>query len=120
MGRKNWLKRLERATSEDLASFVLKDGSHHYYHPAGGEQFLHAMRCVRANREGKPYPQPPQTIQALTRARDRAAALEQVVGDTFPYDRQALIERGELVPRSMEASEASDRRHREGDDLHGA
>src|SRR5687768_3775851 len=103
MGRKNWLKRLERATSEALRSFVLKDGSHHYYDPAGGEQFLHAMHCLRAESEGRPYPQPPRTIQALSNVapHHRAAALEQVATGSFPYDRQAFIERGELVPQSM-------------------
>jgi hypothetical protein len=116
--KKNWLKRLERATAEDLGSFKLRDGSRHYYDPAGGEQFLHAMRCVRANHEGKPYPDPPATIRTLTRARDRGAALEQVAGDTFPYDRQAFIERGELVRRSMVAGR--NLRYREGDDLHGS
>jgi hypothetical protein len=47
----------------------------------------------------------PQTVRAILRAKDRAAALAQIYGggdfDTFPYDKEALVERGELVPRSM-------------------
>jgi hypothetical protein len=43
----------------------------------------------------------------LNRAKDRAAALAQVYGrgglDIFPYDPEALVERGELVPRSIVA-----------------
>jgi hypothetical protein len=121
MGLRQWIKRLEHSASGELESFELRDGSRHYYDAAGGECFLHAMRCVRAESEGKPYPKPPQTIQALTSvaARDRGAALEHLATDTFPYDRQAFIERGELVERSMVASEAGKRlRYREGDDLH--
>ena len=123
MGLRQWIKRLERSATGELESFELRDGSRHYYDSAGGELFLHAMRCLRASfaTEGKAYPDPPETIQALTRVavRDRAQALEQSAGDTFPYDRQAFIERGELVERSMVASEAGKRlRYREGDDLH--
>jgi hypothetical protein len=39
------------------------------------------------------------------RARNRAAALEAVCGGfgLFPYEREALLDRGELVPRSLVA-----------------
>ena len=117
MGLRGNLRRLERNASEDLASFILEDGSRHYYDPASGELFLHAMACVRAQHHGEPFPEPPETIEALTRARDRGAALEHVAGDTFPYDRQPLIERGELVPRSMVAGREPTR---EGHGLHGS
>jgi hypothetical protein len=56
-----------------------------------------------AGYEGKPFPEPPQTIKALTRARNKAAALDTACGggfDLFPYEREALVERGELVPVS--------------------
>jgi hypothetical protein len=114
---RSWIRRLERHASEDLASFILEDGSRYYYNPISGECFLHAMACVRAKHYGGPFPEPPETIKVLTRARDRDVALEQVAGDTFPYDRQALIERGELVPRSMVAGREPTR---EGDGLHGS
>jgi len=118
MSLRGWIKRLERRAREGLASFILEDGSRYYYNPTSAECFLHACDCVRAGYEGEPFPEPPETIKALTRARDRGAALEHVVGDTFPYDRQALIERGELVPRSMVADR--ELRYREGDGLHGS
>jgi hypothetical protein len=95
------LRRLERGAREDLASFILEDGSRYYYNPESGEWFLHACACIRAGYEGEPYPEPPQTIKALTRARNRTAALEATCGggfDLFPYEREALVERGELVP----------------------
>ena len=70
------------------------------------ERFLHSLECLRAQGEGKTsFPEPPVTVRALTRAKDRAAALEQVYGGgsftLIPYDTEAIVERGELVPRSM-------------------
>jgi len=66
---------------------------------------------MRSAYEGTPYPEPPAVIKALTRARDRAQAFEQVAGGNFalfPYSREALIERGELVERSMVARSRED------------
>jgi len=106
MGLKGWLKRLERDARGELANFILEDGSRHYYDPTSGEIFLHGMDCLRAQYAGVPFPEPPETIKALCRARDRAAALEQAAGGTFsisPYDKQALVEHGQLVPRSLVA-----------------
>jgi hypothetical protein len=64
------------------------------------------MACLRAQGEGKTtFPDPPETLRAITRAKDRRAAFKQVYHrgafDIFPYDIEALVERGELVPRSM-------------------
>jgi len=101
MGLRDKLRRLERDARGNLASFVLEDGSRHYYNPESGECFLHACDCVRAGSEGETFPEPPETIKVLTRARNRAAALEATCGGglgLFPYEREALIERGELVP----------------------
>src|SRR5215212_8591265 len=109
MGLRGKLRRLERGARGNLESFILEDGSRHYYNPESGECFLHACDCVRAGYEGKPYPEPPETIKALTRARDRGAAFEQVCGDSFPYGREALVERGELVTRPMVAPPPEDR-----------
>jgi hypothetical protein len=100
MGLRGWVKRLERDARGNLSSFALEDGSRHYFNPESGECFLHACECVRAGSEGEPFPEPPETIKALTRARNRGAALEATCGGgwgLFPYEREALIERGELV-----------------------
>ncbi len=100
---RGWLKRLEQAARSNLASFVLEDGSRHYFDPTSGEIFLHGCACVRAGSAGEPFPEPPATIKALLKARNRAAAVEQAAGGTssiFPYEREALVERGELVPAS--------------------
>jgi hypothetical protein len=102
MGVKDKLRRLEQAARTELASFPLKDGSKHFYDPTSGEMFLHGCACIRAGTDGEPFPEPPATIKALCQAHDRAAALEQVAGAScvFPYQREALVERGELVPAS--------------------
>jgi hypothetical protein len=89
MGLRGWLKRLERDARGDLESFVLMDGSRYYYNPISGECFLHSMDCLRAQHYGTPYPEPPETLKAITRARDRRAALSQLYSgtfDIFPYD----------------------------------
>ena len=106
MGLRGWVKRLERGARSNLASFQLEDGSRFYYDPASGERFLHSMDCLRAQGEGKAtFPEPPESVRALLKAKDRAAALSQLYPtgtfDVFPYDPEAIVERGELVPRSM-------------------
>ena len=103
MGLRRWLKRIERDAQGALGSFVLEDGTCHYYDPMGDELFLHMCDCLRAQGEGVPFPKPPETIKAIARARNREAAFEQVRGgadwDLFPYDAEALVKRGEIVPR---------------------
>ena len=96
------LERLEQGLRGSLESFVLEDGSHHYYDPTSGELFLFSVECVRIQGTGKPWPETPETIKALAKARDRRAAFEQVpTGGLFTFDKDALIERGELVRRSL-------------------
>jgi hypothetical protein len=100
------LRRLEERLSGTLKSFVLEDDSRHYYDPTSGERFLHAMGCLKAQHHGRPFPEPPETTKALTRARDRAAAVAMVYegqNEVCPYDKRAIVENGELMPRSMVA-----------------
>jgi hypothetical protein len=108
MTLRNWIKRLERDAREGLESFVLEDGSRFYYDPTSAECFLHSMDCLRAQGEGETtFPEPPETIKAIARAHDRRVALNQLYPSrsfgVFPYDVEVLVERGELVPRSMVA-----------------
>jgi hypothetical protein len=99
------LKALERGARKDLASFILEDGSRHYYNPESSECFLHSVDCLRAQGECEFFPEPPETLKAITRARDRQAALHQLYSEgsfgLFPYEPEALMERGEFVPRSL-------------------
>ena len=108
MALRDSLRALRREAREDLDCFELADGSRHWYNPLSPERFLHSMACMRAQGEGETtFPEPPETVWAITRAKDRAAALEQVYQSgafsIFPYEPDALVERGELVPRSMVA-----------------
>ena len=104
MGLKGKLDRLEAGLLDHLQNFVLEDGPRHYYDPTTGELFLHSMDCLRAQGDGgTSFPEPPETIKALTRAADRASAVEQLATGAFPYDIPALVEYGELVSRSMVA-----------------
>jgi hypothetical protein len=103
---RRWLKRIERDARGALGSFELEDGTRHHYDPMGAELYLHMCDCLRAQGEGVPFPEPPETIKAIARARNRRAAFEQVRGgamwELFPYEVDALIERGEIVPRSLD------------------
>src|SRR5215216_3578603 len=102
---RSWIKRLERNASEDLASFILEDGSRYYFNPTSAEIFLHSMDCLGAQGDCEPFPEPPETLKPIARARDRGAALNQLYPSgtfgIFPYEVEALVERGELVPRSL-------------------
>jgi hypothetical protein len=104
---RNKLRNLEREAREDLASFILKDGSRYYFNPTSAEIFLHSMACLRAQGECEPFPEPPETVKAIANARDRRAALNQLYPGgsfgVFPYEVEALVKRGELVPRSLVA-----------------
>ena len=102
------LRRLEAAARGNLESFELIDGSRYWYDRTSGERFLHSLACLRAQGEGKTsFPERPETVRALLMAKDRAAALAQLYGsgtfDNFPYDKEAIVERGVLEPRSMVA-----------------
>jgi hypothetical protein len=107
MGLRGWIKRMERASREDLASFLLEDGSRYYYDPTSPEVFLHSYACALAQGDAEPFPEPPAILKALRRAKDRRAALGQVCPrgtfSLFPYEEGALLERGELVPQSLVA-----------------
>jgi hypothetical protein len=61
------LRRLECSAANSLQSFLLKDGTRHYYDPMSGELFLHSVACLRAQGDGETsFPEPPETIKALT------------------------------------------------------
>ena len=97
------LRRLEQAARGHLKSFELVDGSRFYYDPQSPETFLHFCEYLRTHDQPE-RPEPPEVVKALTQAKDRASALDEVGGwgwDIFPYDKQALVERGEIVPISL-------------------
>jgi hypothetical protein len=59
---------------------------------------------MRADHTGEPRPAPPPILQAISNARDRGAALSLALGGfahLLPIDKDALVERGEFVARSL-------------------
>jgi hypothetical protein len=103
MGIRDKIRRLERVTQGKLKSFELADGSRFYFDPTSAEMFLHACDCLR-NHDKPERPEPPELVKAVARAKDRRAAFREIEGTAaglFPYDAEALVERGEIVPRSL-------------------
>ena len=110
MGPRRRLQRLEKAAQGKLAYFELREGGRYWFDPciAHLELFGHAMRSAYADYKGEPRPDTPEILRALMRAKDRKAALEGFYPARgsmlfYAYDLEALVERGELVPRSFVA-----------------
>jgi hypothetical protein len=108
MGRiRGWVKRLERASREDLASFELLDGSRFYFDPASPELYMHWLSCIKAD-SAHYWPEPPEVLRKLTEARDVESAIELVRGegawDFIPYDIEVLITERRLESRPLVSS----------------
>ncbi len=114
MGLKGKLDKLQKAMRGNLESFELSDGRRYWYKPdeAVRELFSHSMAAVEADYRDEPRPEPPPLLVAVSRARDRGAALEALPLSKFPwprpFDLEALVERGEFAPRPLVASRESD------------
>jgi hypothetical protein len=111
MGLRDELRRVRASLRGELESFDLEGGAKRWYDPyaVGAELFLHGCACLRA---GAPEnrPEPPEILLALAKARDRRAAFAAVAPNPalFPYEREAFVERGELVHRSLVAGRDAD------------
>ncbi|HVF01093.1 MAG TPA: hypothetical protein VNA27_07110 [Rubrobacteraceae bacterium] len=107
MGLKEKIGRLKRAVEGHVNYIELADGSRFFYEPeeVGPAVFKHGSRCLSADYRSEPRPDPPEILEAVARARDRRAALEQLYEPDahllIAYEIEALVERGELVPRSF-------------------
>ena len=107
MGLRSKLDKLQKAMRGNLESFELQDGSRYFYEPGavGMEVFKHGSDCLRADYRSEARPEPPEMLQAVARARDRRAAVEQLFAPGPPplmaYDMEALVESGEFVPHSF-------------------
>ncbi len=60
---------------------------------------------MHAQADGSDFPPPPEILRKIAQAQDRRKALEAIGGGgsfcMLPYERDALIERGKLIPRSI-------------------
>ncbi len=107
MGLKEKIGRLEKTLRGQLASFELADGSRYFYEPeaAWWQLFLHGSNSLEADYRSEPRPEPPEILKAAARAKDRRSAVGQLYaqdpGPLTAYELEALVERGEFVPRSF-------------------
>ncbi len=100
------LARLEKALRGNLESFELESGTRYYFDrgEAFSQAFLFFSDSMRADHGGEARPDPPEILRAISNARDREDALGRALGGfshLLPVDKDALVERGELVPRSL-------------------
>jgi hypothetical protein len=104
---RSWIRRLERAASEDLESFELLDGSTYYYDrlETYEELFLHAYDVQLGDADK--WAEPPEVYRRMCEARDPAAVLERFkpedpqrafVDVTQIYDTDVLVRERRLVP----------------------
>ena len=107
MALRDRLRRLEKTMQGNLGYFELQDGSRFYFDPE--EKFRDTFKfftdSLYADYKREPRPEPPDLLKAVARAKDRSEALFRVMGTAthLPIDREALLERGEFVPRSLVA-----------------
>src|SRR5215210_4032626 len=105
MAFRDKLRRLEKAMRGNLKSFELAGGRRYYFdrEEAFKATFLYFTDSMRADYARKPRPEPPEVLQAVADAKDRDRALSLVLAgfEFLPLEREALVERGEFVPRSL-------------------
>jgi hypothetical protein len=111
---RSWIRRLERAASEDLESFELLDGSTYYYDRLESykELFLHA--CDVQLGDAHKWPEPPEVYRKICEAKDPAAVLERLkpddparafVNPAELYDTDVLVRERRLVLLTHEPPE---------------
>jgi hypothetical protein len=101
------LRRLQKLLRGNLEVIPQRDGSTAYFDPGETvrDVFGYLSNSMRADYAREPRPEPPECLKAVAGAKDRRDALERVLqGCSFlPVDEEALVERGEFVPRSLVA-----------------
>lgn len=100
---RSWIKRLERASREDLESFELLDGSRYYLDPLSWEIFAHWSECI--GKSAHTWPEPPEILRKVCEAKDVEQAIELVHGggsfSFLVYDPDILITERRLEPRPL-------------------
>ncbi len=107
MGLKGKVARLQKLLRGSLESFELANGQRYYFDPEEAFKITFGFfgNSLTADWKREPRPEPPDLLKAVAEARDRGEALFRVMGEAthLPIDREALVERGELLPRSLVA-----------------
>ncbi len=102
------LRRLTAALTGSHLNYIEQaDGSRYYFNPESLELFLFGIDSLKRHYRGESLDDPPELLHAIANAKDRRAALVKVFGDVtvsmLPYELEPLVERGELVERSLVA-----------------
>jgi hypothetical protein len=100
------LARLEKNLRGNMGSFELESGQRYYFDKgeAFSDAFLFFSDSLRGDHFGEARPDPPEILKAVAVAKDREAALSLALGGfahILPVDKDALVERGELVNRPL-------------------
>ena len=107
MSLRGKLDRLQKTMQGKLSFFELADGRRYCFDPQETFRatFMFLADSLQADHAREPRPEPPEVLRAVADARDRRTALDRVMGGYphLPLDLEALVERGELVPRSLVA-----------------
>jgi len=110
MGLKRAVQKLEEAVQGNKKSFELADGTRYYYDPVEifSTTFQYFMNVLRADHARLPRPEAPEIVQAMARAKNRRRVFRQVMQgfsfmayEVMAYEEEALVERGELIPKRL-------------------
>jgi len=105
MGLEDKVKKLEKAVQGNTESFELSDGIQYRYDPdkTFSTMFSHFMNCLRADYHHEERPGPPESLVAVSKAKNRRRALNQTMkGSSFlAYEVEPLIEEGQFVPKKL-------------------
>ncbi len=107
-GRRSEIRRLkQRLLGDDVVSIKQEGGAvaHFDAREVFVDTFKYFSDSLMADADREPRPEPPEVLRAVAGAEDRRAAYEKVMGGAthLPVEVEALLERGEFVPRSMVA-----------------
>ena len=110
MATRGKLRRIEKALRGNVGAIELTDGTTFYFDPQAviEEMFAFFSASLRGVYHGKKRPEPPEVIRAIAKARDRKRAYRTVFPDGAAFmvlDEEALVGRGEIVPRRISPSE---------------
>jgi hypothetical protein len=114
MGLRARARRLQLALRGNMDHIELVDGSRHWFDPEDASKvlFRYFTDTLGAVYHETPRPEPPEILKAVASAADRERAFRRAYSQApapwCPLDVEALVERGELVPRPLVAGRTED------------
>src|SRR5215217_4816801 len=107
MATRDKLRRLQKMMQGNLEGIEQRDGSTLYFDPQQSfwDTFTYFTVSMQADFDREERPEPPQVLKAVANAKDRRDAFERLMGGAthLPVNKEALVERGEFLPRSLVA-----------------